>query len=339
MPHPLHKQGQRCPLTPCLVILALGLLAGKVDPAQIQRFGTRLSQRQRKALGSWLKKGTRFYPVPTYTVLRELLLALDLDAFADVLTRWLQNQAGRLPASLALNCKTIRDLALIAILNKGHELAAAQKLLRSEAVHLLDCVVTADPRHCQKETAQVITKKRAATTPWASRTTNPPCGRTRKRNWPGPPLFAQTEPNRGRIETRAVSRAAGEPDALPFFGTRRAFDTRNATTFKKDGHTTRHTRYFVTSLTTQEARASHQAALARGQWSVENPNHWRRDALWGEDRCRLRNKNAACALALLRTALLRPLPRCGWGTTRKVFERIAARPGQVLERLANRSFP
>jgi hypothetical protein len=84
-------------------------LAGKVDLAQIQRFGTRLSQRQRKALGSWLKKGTRFYPVPTYTVLRELLLALDLDAFADVLTRWLQNQAGRLPASLALNCKTIRD--------------------------------------------------------------------------------------------------------------------------------------------------------------------------------------------------------------------------------------
>ena len=109
MPHPLHKQGQRCPLTPCLVILALGLLAGKVDLAQIQRFGTRFSQRQRKALGSWLKKGTRFYPVPTYTVLRELLLALDLDAFADVLTRWLQNQAGRLPASLALNCKTIRD--------------------------------------------------------------------------------------------------------------------------------------------------------------------------------------------------------------------------------------
>jgi len=71
---------------------------------------------------------------------------------------------------------------------------------------------------------------------------------------------------------------------------------------------------------------------------VENPNHWRRDALWGEDRCRLRNKNAACALALLRTALLRPVLHCGWGTTRQIFERVAARPGHGLQLLAQRSF-
>jgi len=176
VPDPRRKQGQRYPLAPCLVILALGLLAGKVDLAQIQRFGTRLSQRQRKALGFWPKKGTRFYPAPTYTVLRDLLLALDLAAFADVLTRWLQGQAGRLPASLALDGKTIRDhlgcivslvehedgapVALIAAPNKGHELPAAQKLLRSESVNLLGCVVTADPLHCQTETAQIITQEK-----------------------------------------------------------------------------------------------------------------------------------------------------------------------------------
>lgn len=136
-----------------------------------------------------------------------------------------------------------------------------------------------------------------------------------------------------------MSRAEVEPDALPFPGARQVFDTRNTTTFKKDGHSTQHTRYFVTSLTTEQASASHLAALARGQWSVENPNHWRRDALWGEDRCRLRNKNAACALALLRTTLLRPVLRCAWGTTREVFERVAARPAQGLELLAKRSFP
>ena len=176
MPDLRRKQGQRYPLAPCLVILALGLLAGKVDLAQIQRFGTRLSQRQRKALGFWPKKGTRFYPTPTYTVLRDLLLALDLDALADVLTRWLQAQAGRLPASLALDGKTIRDhlgcivslvehedgtpVAVCAAPNKGHELPAAQKLLRSEVVNLLGCVVTADPLHCQKETAQIITQEK-----------------------------------------------------------------------------------------------------------------------------------------------------------------------------------
>ena len=130
-----------------------------------------------------------------------------------------------------------------------------------------------------------------------------------------------------------------DPDALPFPAARQVFDTRNTTTFKKDGETTHHTRFFVTSLMPQEAAAAQLAACARGQWSVENPNHWRRDALWGEDRCRLRNKNAACALALLRTALLRPVLRCGWGTTREIFERVAARPSHGLELLAKCSFP
>lgn len=130
-----------------------------------------------------------------------------------------------------------------------------------------------------------------------------------------------------------------EPDALPFPGTRQVFDTRNTTTFKKDNQTTRHTRFFVTSLTDAQAGAARLANLARGQWSVENPNHWRRDALWGEDRCRLRDKNAACALALLRTALLRPVLRCRWGPTKSVFERVTARPSQGLDLLNKRTFP
>jgi hypothetical protein len=136
-----------------------------------------------------------------------------------------------------------------------------------------------------------------------------------------------------------VSLAAVEPDALPFPRARQVFDTRNTTTFKKDGQTTQHTRFFVASLTNAEAGALRLAGAARGQWSVENPNHWRRDALWGEDRCHLRNKNAACALALLRPALLRPVLRWGWGTTREIFERVAARPSHGLELLAKRSFP
>jgi hypothetical protein len=176
VPDPRRTQGKRYPLAPTLTALALGLLAGKVHLSEIQRFGTRLSQPQRKALGFWPKKDTRFYPVPTYAVLRDLLVALDLNAFADVLTRWLQAQAGQLPTSLALDGKTIRDhlgcivslvehedgapVALIAAPNKGHELPAAQQLLRSEAVNLLDCVVTADPLHCQKETAGIITQEK-----------------------------------------------------------------------------------------------------------------------------------------------------------------------------------
>ena len=174
VPDPRRAQGKRYPLAPCLTVLALGLLAGKVHLSEIQRFGTRLSQPQRQALGFGRKNGTRFYTVPTYTVLRDLLRRVDLHALADVLTRWLQSQAGLLPASLALDGKTIRDhlgcivslvehedgapVALRAVPNKGHELPAAQALLRSESVHLVGCVVTADPLHCQTETAQILTQ-------------------------------------------------------------------------------------------------------------------------------------------------------------------------------------
>jgi hypothetical protein len=128
---------------------------------------------------------------------------------------------------------------------------------------------------------------------WASNTTNPPCDRTPNANRPALPPLVQTEPSRGRIETWAASLAAVEPDVPPFPAARQVFDTRNTTSSKKDGNTTQHTHYLLRSPTTQEASASHLGALARGQWSVENPNHRRRVALWGEDRYRLRNENAA----------------------------------------------
>ena len=42
-------------------------------------------------------------------MLRDVLIALDIEVLADVLTRWLPAQAGGLPASLALDGKTIRE--------------------------------------------------------------------------------------------------------------------------------------------------------------------------------------------------------------------------------------
>ena len=42
---------------------------------------------------------------------------------------------------------------------------------------------------------------------------------------------------------------------------------------------------------------------------MEIRNHWRRDAVWGEDRSRTRNPTALANLALLRSALLARLAR------------------------------
>lgn len=65
------------------------------------------------------------------------------------------------------------------------------------------------------------------------------------------------------------------------------------------------TRHFITSL--EEGKASHSrlAEIARGHWSVENKNHWKKDAtLWREDRGVRRKAKGAKNLALLRNAIL-----------------------------------
>jgi len=85
-----------------LCIVAMALLSGNRDIAEIHRFGQCLKPAQRQALGLPRGKGKGFWRVPGYNVYYNLLCRLDLDRFATVLTAWLQSQAGTLPACLAL---------------------------------------------------------------------------------------------------------------------------------------------------------------------------------------------------------------------------------------------
>lgn len=63
-------------------------------------------------------------------------------------------------------------------------------------------------------------------------------------------------------------------------------------------------RFFVTSLDPARTGAARLAAIIRGHWGIENKNHWKRDAQWGEDRPRQRVARTAQTLAVLRGALL-----------------------------------
>jgi predicted transposase YbfD/YdcC len=72
---------------------------------------------------------------------------------------------------------------------------------------------------------------------------------------------------------------------------------------KKPGKAGRH--YYISSKEREELSPKAWLELIRNHWGgIENRNHWRRDACWGEDRTRSRNPNIVGALALLRNALL-----------------------------------
>ena len=163
---------------PVLTLIALALLAGRREIIEIARFATSLTQAQRRRLNLPLKKGRRrFYQVPGYGVFYQVLTRMDPEAFAALLTDWLQRHAGSLPAALAMDGKMIRDhiglLTLaqhedgapqaVAIYDQKEntprcEQTAAAALLKSLPA-LDDKIITADPLHCQRAHARTIAEK------------------------------------------------------------------------------------------------------------------------------------------------------------------------------------
>jgi len=163
---------------PVLTLIALALLAGRREIAEIARFATTLTQPQRRRLNLPRKKGTRaFHQVPGYGVFYQVLTRLDPEAFATALTAWLQARAGTLPAALALDGKMIRDHVGLLTLAQ-HEDGAPQAVavydqkentprceqtaagaLLKKLPALDGRLITADPLHCQRALARTIVDK------------------------------------------------------------------------------------------------------------------------------------------------------------------------------------
>jgi len=161
-----------------LTIVAMALLAGRREIAEIVRFAQTLSHPQRRRLVLPLKKGTRaFFKVPGYGVFYQVLTRLDPEPFARLLNDWLISRAGTLPTALALDGKMIRDqiglLTLaqhedgapqaVAVYDQKEgtercELTAATALLE-ELPTLEGKLITADPLHCQRKTSRMIVEK------------------------------------------------------------------------------------------------------------------------------------------------------------------------------------
>jgi predicted transposase YbfD/YdcC len=100
-----------------------------------------------------------------------------------------------------------------------------------------------------------------------------------------------------------------EPLEVDFPYARALIVVRCTRTVSRTATTSHEVRYYLSSAEPAAHTPTQWLALIQGHWAgVEIRNHWRRDALWGEDRSRTRNPNALANLALLRSALLALLP-------------------------------
>ena len=110
---------------------------------------------------------------------------------------------------------------------------------------------------------------------------------------------------------RRTAVSALEAGSSNFAHARQAVRAGRTVTNKKTGAVITGVRLYVSSIATGERTPRHMARLIQGHWAVENNIHWLRDAVGREDNCRQRDPGAACALALLRTALLAPVRAAG----------------------------
>lgn len=130
------------PLGALLGVVAMALLSGARDLAQIHRFSWRLLPAHRAALGFRRQPGKKSFRMPGYSVYRDVLVALDLDAFARVLSAWLTAQRGSLPAALALDGKMIRDtIGVLSLVDVDTGVPVMLRIITQKE---------GDGRHCEK---------------------------------------------------------------------------------------------------------------------------------------------------------------------------------------------
>ena len=127
--------------------------------------------------------------------------------------------------------------------------------------------------------------------------------------------------------------------AIDFAYARTLVAIRSGRTDKRTGQSTLEMRYYLSSQEATERSHEGWIQVIRSHWGgVENRNHWRRDALWDEDRTRSRNPNLVANLALLRSAsmslLNRHFPDRSHSELREAF---ASRPTTTFSIISSKS--
>lgn len=186
---------------------------------------------------------------------------------------------------------------------KNCELKSAQYLI--ETLPALDGkIITSDPLHNQRETARVIVEKGGDYLQQVKENQKTLYKQIQKQFAGVAPVYDPPEKGHGRIEQRAIGvlNTCAMKSSFPYARSVLAVWSRRRV---KD-QTTESLRYYISSLDASGRSASRWHELIRGHWGgVENRNHWRKDAVWLEDRTRSRNAKLVGNLALLRNALLK----------------------------------
>lgn len=99
------------------------------------------------------------------------------------------------------------------------------------------------------------------------------------------------------------------------------------------GKPVREVQYAITSLSAERASPERLIEIWRGHWGIENREHWVRDTLWQEDRCRVKNPTGGHNLAAFRNAAINLLRLADTTNLTAAVRENAYRVDRLLARL------
>jgi predicted transposase YbfD/YdcC len=201
------------------------------------------------------------------------------------------------------------SLGQVAVSKKENEIKAIPELL--DILTLEKCTVTMDAIGCQREIIQKIMEKGGDYVIALKR--NQPNlysdvklffdyrmeNGFKEKNFD---VFGTFDKCHGRVESRKYW-ITGDVSWLPDLGKWPGLKSIGRVECQRTcrGKTTCDVRYFICST---EINAERFAQAVRGHWAIENKLHWRLDIGFSEDKIRIRARNAAQNLAILRRMIL-----------------------------------
>ena len=322
--HPAFRDHHR--LGDILVIALCAALSGARSWDAIARFG-RSKEAWLRSLGLTLPNGP-----PAHDTFNRVFAALDPLAFQHCFTSWINAVCDTLGfVHIPVDGKAVRgsrgpdgtalhlvsawaaehrlSLAQVAVPDGGNEITAIPQLLRLLDLH--GALVSIDAIGCQKAIAQQI-RDGGGDYLLAVKDNQPTLhadiraafARALAAGLEGAwhDLFVTEETGHGRHEGR-VYLVLYEPDGLSTAGQWADLKAvvRVVRARRVAGEESVEEAYYISSSTAPAARL---AEGIRAHWGIENGQHWCLDVLFGEDRCRSRQGNAAENLAWLRKMVL-----------------------------------
>jgi predicted transposase YbfD/YdcC len=281
----------------------------------------------------------RFSPlkngIPSKNTFCRVISSLNPEAFKDCFVSWIRSVQTDLGDVIAIDGKTLRRsfdnasgkaaihmvsafasdarlvLAQQKVDEKSNEITAIPKLL--ELLDINGAIITIDAMGCQKDIAQKIIDNNGDYVLALKGNQKKLHARIEKhfanyfdmKHHKKTDCHEEAEVNRGRIEERsclATSELDWLDDRSEWAGLKSVVAVESKRTV--NGSTTTEKRYFISSL---PADAENISRAVRSHWGVENSLHWMMDVVFREDDSRVRTRNAAENMSVMKHVALNQL--------------------------------